>query len=98
MSFPFLLVSSLLVKHVHRAVPKQRLLYCRLFTQLLLANGSTRHSVVTAKGWVAVAAVPCPDGPGVHPVVCLMSTRISTAGAKRTWCDAKLSPPFAVKN
>jgi hypothetical protein len=31
-------------QRVHRAVPQQRLLYCRLFTQLLLGNGFTCHS------------------------------------------------------
>jgi hypothetical protein len=34
-------------QRVHKAVPQQRLLYCRLSTQLLLGNGSTCHSINT---------------------------------------------------
>jgi hypothetical protein len=44
-SFPLLRVLSLLGRHVHRAVPYQQLLFCRLFTQLLLGNGPACHTV-----------------------------------------------------
>jgi hypothetical protein len=47
-SLPLLCVLSLPgIQRVHRAVPYKRLLYCRLFTQLL-GNGSTCH--VRAEG------------------------------------------------
>jgi hypothetical protein len=37
-------VLSLPAKLVHRPVPSQRLLYCHLFTQMLLGNVFTRHN------------------------------------------------------
>jgi hypothetical protein len=45
-SFLLLHVLSLLGKQcVNRIVPYQRLLYCRLFTQFILGNGSTCHDM-----------------------------------------------------
>jgi hypothetical protein len=49
---------------VHIAVPKQRLLYCRLFTKLLLGNGSACHNSILVhvlvsgkwKIWVKIVA------------------------------------------
>jgi hypothetical protein len=46
-SLPLLHVLSLPEKQrVHGAVPLQRLLCCRLFTQILLGNGSTWHNFI----------------------------------------------------
>jgi hypothetical protein len=45
-SLPLFHVLSLPGKRVHRALPYQWLLYCRLFTQRLLGNGSTCHSIL----------------------------------------------------
>jgi hypothetical protein len=51
-SVPLLRVLSLPVNQsVHRAAPYHRLLYCRLFTQPLLGNGSTCHNTnITVSG------------------------------------------------
>jgi hypothetical protein len=46
-SLPLLRALSLSGKHVHRAVPQQRLLYYRLFIEQLLGNVSTCHSYVS---------------------------------------------------
>jgi hypothetical protein len=45
-SLPLFRVLSLPGKRVHRAVPYQRLFYCRLFTQRLLGSGSTCHNIL----------------------------------------------------
>jgi hypothetical protein len=46
-SAPILRVFSSEKQRVHRVVPQQRLLYCRLFTQLVLGNGSACHNMVS---------------------------------------------------
>jgi hypothetical protein len=46
--FHYCVFSCCREKRVHGTVPQQRLLYCRLFTQLLLGNGSTCHNIFSA--------------------------------------------------
>jgi hypothetical protein len=64
-SLPLLRVLSLPGKqHVHRAAPYQRLLYCRLFTQLLPGNGPTCHNFPETRSQHGMVTTLNVSGPG----------------------------------